>query len=81
MSDGLLDPGQGTAVLNEIAAIARRCATDAIDEATAQGGDPGEIVNAQQELTNGDSLRTLGAFKDAVAKYKDTLAKAESALP
>ena len=54
---------------------------DALEEAIAQGGDAGEIDEAELALDDGDALRDSGTFKDAVNKYKDALAKAESALP
>lgn len=50
-----------------------------IDAAMDRGGDPVEIADAQQFLADGDALRDAGLFKDAVAKYKDANAKAESA--
>ena len=56
-------------------------AADALDAAIAQGADPGVVSDAQQALDDGDALGTLGAFKDAVNKLKDALAKAESVLP
>ena len=68
-------------LMDELAGIAQQLATEALDEAIAQGGDPGDINDAQQALADGDALRASGAFKDAVNKYKDALAKAESALP
>lgn len=80
VSDGLLDPVQGTQLMDEFAAIARQLAVDALDQAIASGGDPGPINEAQQALAEGDVLRSLGAFKNAVNKYKDALAKAESAI-
>ena len=61
--------------MDPFVAIARQLAVDAISEAIAQGGDP---TDAQQLLNEGDALRVENAFKDAVAKYKDALAKAES---
>ena len=67
--------------MDQFAAIARQLAVDAIDQAIAQGGDSGEINDAQQALAEGDALRASEAFKDAVANYKDALAKAEGALP
>ena len=67
--------------MDQLAGIARQVATDALDEAIAQSGDPGEINDAQQALNEGDGLRTSEAFKDAVNKYKDALSKAESAQP
>ena len=79
-----LDPAQDPAVtdlMDQLASIARQLAADATSEAFAQGGDTAKINEAQQALANGDALRALGAFKDAVNKYKEALAKAESALP
>jgi len=78
--DGLLDPAQGSQLMDDLAGIARQLASDAIDAATAGGGDPVKILDSEQSLSDGDSLRALGQFKDAVNKYKDALAKAESAL-
>jgi len=80
VKDGLLEEELGTQLRDLIAAIARQIAADAIQQATTQGGDFGEIYDAQQSLAYGDALRELGNFKDAVAKYKDALAKAESAM-
>ena len=51
-----------------------------MNQAIARGGEPNVIADAQQALGDGDILRATGAlFKDAVNKYKDALAKAESA--
>ena len=72
---------QEKADLGKRQGIARQMAADALDEAVAQGVDPGEINDAQQALDEGDGLRTSEAFKDAVNKYKDALSKAESAQP
>ena len=75
-------PVSGAELMDTLAGIARHLAVNAIVEAIATpGSDPGEISDAQQSLTDGDLLRTSGDFKDAVNKYKDVLAKAESALP
>ena len=81
VNDGLLDAVQGVQLMDKLAGIARQMAADALDEAIAQSGDPGEINDAQQALSEGDGLRTSEAFKDAVNKYKDALSKAESAQP
>ena len=67
--------GEGAQLMNELAGIARQMAVDAID----QVGDPTAITDAEQLLAERDGLRKSGAFKDAVAKYKDALAKAEIA--
>jgi hypothetical protein len=53
---------------------------NAIEEAIAAGGDPVVIADTQQYLADGDSLRDQESFKDAVNKYKDAVAKAESVL-
>ena len=70
---------EGTAIMNHLAGVARQLAAQASADAVAQGGDPGVINDAQQSLAAGDGLRSSGLFKDAVNKYKDALAKAESA--
>ena len=67
--------------MEQLAAVARQLAVDAITEAVAQGGDPTGIGDAEQSMANGDTFLAEGKFKDAVAKYKDALAKAESAIP
>lgn len=54
-------------------------AVEALGEAEARGRDPGGINQARRALAEGDGLREAGRFKDAVSKYKDALAKAESA--
>ncbi len=67
--------------MDHLTGIARFMAVEAIDEAIAQGGDSGDIGDAQDALAEGDTLRESGDFKDAVNKYKDALSKAEGALP
>ena len=77
-----LDPLQDpilTDLMVQLTSVVRQLAADAIVQAIAQGGDPTVISDAQQFLAEGDALKTSGAFKDAVNKYKDALAKAESA--
>ena len=74
-----LDLMQGIELMDQLAGIARQVATDALDQAIARGADPTVVADAQQALDDGDFLRASGAFfKDAVNKYKDALAKAES---
>ncbi len=80
VSDGLLDPAEGAQFMDQLAAIARQLAADALDQAIDQGADPTVIDEALEALADGDALRALGAFKDAVNAYKDALAKAESVL-
>ncbi len=80
VDEGLLDPDTGAQLMDELAGIARLLASTALDEATAQGGDPVVLDAAQLDLDDGDALRASGAFKDAVSEYKDALAKAESQL-
>ena len=86
VSDGLLDLEQGRQLMDQLAGIARQLAENALAEAISQGGDPQEINDAQQALAEGDAARLLGnlfmveGFKEAVNRYKDALAKAESSL-
>ncbi len=75
------DPAELTDLMDDLAAIARAVALQAIEEAILQGGDPGDISDAQDSLAEGDALRAAGQYKDAVSKYKDALSKAESANP
>ena len=81
VNDGLLDFAQGSDLMDQLAGVARQLASDALDFAIDQGGDPSEINDAQQALDEGDALKASASFKDAVSKYKDALAKAESAAP
>jgi len=78
----LVDAGDlGNELLDQLTEIVRQIAADAIDIAiNTPGSDPVEIADAQQFLADGDTLRTAGQFKDAVAKYKDALSKALSAV-
>ena len=50
VNDGVLDPEEGRDLVDEIAGIARQLASEALDEAIAQNGDPGEISDAQDCL-------------------------------
>jgi len=74
-----------TSIMDDFAGIARQLASDAIDAAISGGGDAVKIADAQQSLADGDTLRAsaaagaLGDYKDAASKYKDAIAKAESA--
>jgi hypothetical protein len=69
----------GTGLMNDLAAISRSHAEDAIDEAVARDGDTGKIDAAEIALAGGDARRNAGRFKSAVAKYKDAAAMAEGA--
>ena len=72
--------GQGTALMDQLAGIARALAQIAIADAVAQGGEADKISDAQEALADGDALRAAFGFKDAVARYKDAVAKAEGAV-
>jgi len=76
-----LDETTGNTTMDAMAGIALQIAQVAIDIAiNTPGSDSGEIADAQQYLADGDALRVNEEFKDAVAKYKDALSKAEGAL-
>ena len=64
--------------MDELAAISKQFAVGAIEKAKDEGGDSDGIQEAKNLLDEGDGKRDLKGFKQAVAKYKDALAKAES---
>ena len=68
----------GSQQMDQLAEIARCVAAIALSEAITAGGDADVISDSQQALAKGDALRLSGAYKGAVNKYKDALAKAES---
>jgi predicted extracellular nuclease len=75
----LLGASQGNAFLERIAGAARLLAVEAIEEAEDVGGDAAKIADAKDALAKGDERVDAKRFKDAVAKYKDALSKAEGA--
>jgi probable HAF family extracellular repeat protein len=79
VKDGFLDAAGGSDLMDRLAEAARDLAVGAVDDAKDRAGDQEVIDEAEGYLAEGDDLRDLGYFKDAVAKYKDALAKAESA--
>ena len=80
VSSSLLDADVGVQLMDRLAGVARRIAENGLNEAIAQVGSTDVINDAQDALEEGDGLRKAGAYKDAVNKFKDALAKAESAL-
>jgi subtilisin family serine protease len=79
VSSGDLTAAQGRSLAERVTDAGRRLAVEAIDEASARGGNAAKIAEARSALAEGDSLRTGGAFKSAVNKYKDAAGKAEGA--
>jgi hypothetical protein len=78
-NDGLLSADEVTPILQQLAAAARLLAVTAIEEANARNADPAKIAQAKSALATGDGRRSAGAYKDAINRYKDALAKAEDA--
>ena len=78
VQDGL-DPAEGEALMDGLAAVAQQLALTAINDAIDRGGDGSKIATAQDALAEGDGLRASTAYKDAVGKYKDAVANAEGA--
>lgn len=79
VKDGVLSAADGNALMLEIVGAARLLAEQAIAEAEARGGDADKIAEARRALAQGDAKRDASQFKDAVARYKDAVAKAEGA--
>ena len=80
VNDGLLDPTEGNYFMNYYAEIARQLAVNTINKAIELNGNQDTIDEALGYLSEGDDLREQEKFKDAINKYKDALAKAESAI-
>jgi hypothetical protein len=76
---GNLDASVGTTLMRDIAAFARIIATQSIDAAKARNGDASKIAEAETARAQGDARATNNRFKEAIAKYKDSVAKSESA--
>lgn len=79
VKDGVLDSATGTSLMGDLTAAARQLASRAIEQAGARNGKASVIAEANTALNEADGLRTSAKFKDAVAKYRSALAKAESA--
>lgn len=86
VKDRLLDGGSGIGLMDDLVTISRGLATSTLAEARSRGANRQDIREARNHLSRGDALRasgrrgTIGAFKRAAARYKDALAKAESAI-
>lgn len=84
--DKCFDPATGIGVMDDLAAISRQLATRSLDAGFSYGGERDEMRQARNELARGDALRAAGrrgrldAFKQAAAKYKDALSKAQGAI-
>lgn len=74
-----LDATVRTTLMRDIAAFARIIATQSIDAAKARNGDARKIAEAEAARAQGDARVTNNRFKEAIAKYKDSVAKAEGA--
>jgi tetratricopeptide (TPR) repeat protein len=79
LSEGL-DPAVLISLMTTLANAGRHTVQTKLDVAISGNGHPPEIAEAEYLLTEGDALRDAGAYKDAVSKYKDALAKSESPL-
>jgi hypothetical protein len=79
IKDGLIPQSVGEPLILQMAAVSRAWAVEAINEAIARGGNKGQIQAAQNFLKQGDAHMQRGRYKDACAKFKDAIAKAEGA--
>jgi cold shock CspA family protein len=78
VKDALLDAQYGTELMDALTYAAWQLAVDAIDAAIAAEANPDQVAKAQKALAEGEDLWIEEAYKDAVAKFKDALAKAEA---
>lgn len=79
VKDGVLDTAAGDDLMDRMTGAALTLANEAIAEAEARGADPRKITQAKREQDRGDAARLAGRYKDAVARYRDALSKAEGA--
>jgi hypothetical protein len=80
VNDGLLDAEQGTELMHLLTCSAWQLAVGAICQAIDCQADADKIAEAEQALNEGEELWIDGAYKDAVNKFKDGLAKAGGAI-
>ena len=79
VDDGVLDPALGDLLMDQLAGVAKQIASNAIEQATAGGGDSDKITDAVMARADGDALLASPTYMDAVNKYKDAVAIAEGA--
>jgi hypothetical protein len=79
VDDGVLDPALGDLLMDQLAGVAKQIASNAIEQATAGGGDSDKIADAVMARADGDALLASPTYKDAVNKYKDAVSIAEGA--
>ncbi|MEQ1698663.1 MAG: fibronectin type III domain-containing protein [Ilumatobacteraceae bacterium] len=70
---------QATQLSNDLLAMARTWAVDAIDAAVARNGNPESITQARQQLTLGDQKAAQNSPADAVNAYRQAWDKATKA--
>jgi uncharacterized protein len=69
----------GTVLLQDLGAIARLLAVDAIEEAKARGGSASKIGQAERQLARGDERLAAGRYKEGIARYTTAISQAEGA--
>ena len=75
VDDSLFNPTQqqGIDFMEFITEIAYRLAEGTLAQAIANGGNPGDIADAQQALDDGDALRAAGNYEAAIEAYEEAL--------
>jgi uncharacterized protein len=71
--------GIGNVLLQEMGAVARLLAVDAIEEAKATGGKASKIGQAERQLLRGDERIAQSRFKEGIARYGTAISEAEGA--
>jgi hypothetical protein len=77
VKDKLLRASAGNSLLNRMAGAARQLAVQAIAQVDRNARRSPRIAEAEQGVAAGDRERNALRYKDAVARYKDALSKAE----
>jgi hypothetical protein len=79
VTSGLLRARAATAPMGRITRAARQIAVRAVADAVARRADSTKIGEARRVLGVGDAERNASRYKNAVAHYRDAVAKAQGA--
>jgi hypothetical protein len=72
INEGMLSRTYGNGLLNRVAGVSRFQATQAAAVNACSPRDRNKLTAAAQALSLGDSRRSAGRYKDAVAAYRDS---------
>ena len=80
VANGRVDAADVQSIFEALIDVARPIASDAIDNAIANGGDGDEIIEALENLDRGDAEASAGSYGDAIGDYRQALDDALESL-